>query len=132
MMMIIFFSFVIQNQPAGQYSGGNKRKLCVAIAIIGAPKVVFLDEPTAGMDPGTRRFLWDCVLDLVKNNHAVVLTSHSMEECEVLCSKLAIMVNGMFRCIGSPQHLKNRFGEGTAGYFLNFRKNGSPFQVGFN
>ena len=73
---------------------------------------MFLDEPTAGMDPGTRRFLWNCVLDLVQKKHAVVLTSHSMEECEVLCSRLAIMVNGSFRCIGSPQHLKNRFGEG--------------------
>ena len=85
---------------------------------MGAPKVVFLDEPTAGMDPGTRRFLWDCVLDLVKNNHSVVMTSHSMEECEVLCSRLAIMVNGQFQCIGPPQHLKNRFGEG---YTLTIR-----------
>merc|ERR1712076_311299 len=81
-------------------------------ALAGAPKVVFLDEPTAGMDPGTRRFLWDCVLDLVKNNHAVVLTSHSMEECEVLCSKLAIMVNGNFQCLGSPTHIKQKFGRG--------------------
>lgn len=102
----------LRHQPAGTFSGGNKRKLCVAIAIIGAPKVVFLDEPTAGMDPGARRFLWDCVLDLIKENHAVILTSHSMEECEVLCSKLAIMVNGKFQCIGSPQHLKNKFGKG--------------------
>ena len=101
-----------QDQPVGELSGGNKRKLCVAIALIGAPTVVFLDEPTAGMDPGTRRFLWDCVLDLKRMNHAVVLTSHSMEECEVLCSRLAIMVAGRFECIGPAQHLKNKYGKG--------------------
>ena len=107
-----------RHETAGTYSGGNKRKLCTAIAIIGAPKVIILDEPTAGMDPGTRRFLWDCILDMVKANHAVIFTSHSMEECEVLCSKLAIMVNGRLQCIGSPQHLKNKFGEG---YTLTIR-----------
>jgi len=53
-----------------------------------------------GMDPRARRFLWDCIIRLVKEGHAVVLTSHSMEECEVLCNRLAIMVNGTFQCLG--------------------------------
>ncbi|KAI6072304.1 ATP-binding cassette sub-family A member 7 [Aix galericulata] len=70
------------------------------------------DEPTTGMDPGARRFLWDCILSLVKEGRSVVLTSHSMEECEALCTRMAIMVNGRFRCLGSVQHLKNRFGDG--------------------
>ena len=103
---------------AGTYSGGNKRKLSTAIALIGNPSIVFLDEPTSGMDPGARRFLWNSILDMVRAGQSVVLTSHSMEECEALCSRLGIMVNGKFKCIGSIQHLKNRFG---SGYSLTVR-----------
>nr|KAF6400152.1 ATP binding cassette subfamily A member 7 [Rousettus aegyptiacus] len=94
--------------PAGTYSGGNKRKLATAIALVGDPAVVFLDEPTTGMDPSTRRFLWNSLLAVVREGRSVVLTSHSMEECEALCTRLAIMVNGRFRCLGSVQHLKGR------------------------
>ncbi|MXQ93868.1 hypothetical protein E5288_WYG008118 [Bos mutus] len=97
---------------AGNYSGGNKRKLSTAMALIGGPPVVFLDEPTTGMDPKARRFLWNCALSIIKEGRSVVLTSHSMEECEALCTRMAIMVNGRFRCLGSVQHLKNRFGDG--------------------
>ena len=70
------------------------------------------------MDPGARRFLWNSILEMVKAGQSVVLTSHSMEECEALCSKLGIMVNGQFQCLGSIQHLKNRFG---SGYSLTLR-----------
>ncbi|XP_078687656.1 phospholipid-transporting ATPase ABCA3-like isoform X4 [Branchiostoma floridae x Branchiostoma belcheri] len=96
----------------GTYSGGNKRKLSTASAIVGDPPIIFLDEPTAGMDPKARRFLWDAVTSLMKGGRCVVLTSHSMEECEALCTRLAIMVNGEFKCLGSIQHLKSRFGKG--------------------
>jgi ATP-binding cassette subfamily A (ABC1) protein 3 len=96
------------------YSGGNKRKLCTAVALIGDPPVVFLDEPTTGMDPAARRFLWNVLLDVVKDGRTIVLTSHSMEECEALCTRLGIMVNGQFQCLGSPQHLKSRFGAGVS------------------
>uniref|UniRef100_A0A3Q2PPB9 P-type phospholipid transporter n=1 Tax=Fundulus heteroclitus TaxID=8078 RepID=A0A3Q2PPB9_FUNHE len=99
-------------QEAGGYSGGNKRKLSTAISLIGAPPVIFLDEPTTGMDPKAKRFLWNCILSVTKQGRAVVLTSHSMEECEALCTRMAIMVNGRFQCLGSVQHLKNRFGDG--------------------
>jgi len=64
------------------------------------------------MDPGARRQLWKVILRLVRLGKSVVLTSHSMEECEALCSRLAIMVNGNLMCLGSLQHLKNRFGNG--------------------
>lgn len=104
--------------PAGTYSVGNKRKLATAVALVGDPPVVFLDEPTTGMDPGARRFLWNSLLAIVQEGRSVVLTSHSMEECEALCTRLAIMVNGRFRCLGSPQHLKDRFG---AGHMLTVR-----------
>ncbi|KAG7454028.1 hypothetical protein JOB18_047376 [Solea senegalensis] len=100
------------DKAAGSYSGGNMRKLSTAMSLIGAPPVVFLDEPTTGMDPKARRALWNCILSVIKEGRSVVLTSHSMEECEALCTRMAIMVNGRFRCLGSVQHLKNRFGDG--------------------
>ncbi|XP_073229976.1 phospholipid-transporting ATPase ABCA3-like [Porites lutea] len=96
----------------GDYSGGNKRKLSTAIALVGNPPIVFLDEPTTGMDPVARRFLWDSLMTVMKGGRSIVLTSHSMEECEALCTRLAIMVNGKFKCLGSTQHLKSRFGTG--------------------
>ncbi|XP_017718870.1 PREDICTED: ATP-binding cassette sub-family A member 2-like, partial [Rhinopithecus bieti] len=64
------------DKPAGTYSGGNKRKLSTAIALIGYPAFIFLDEPTTGMDPKARRFLWNLILDLIKTGRSVVLTSH--------------------------------------------------------
>ncbi|XP_049888886.1 retinal-specific phospholipid-transporting ATPase ABCA4 [Epinephelus moara] len=97
---------------AGTYSGGNKRKLSTAIAMIGCPALVLLDEPTTGMDPHSRRFLWNAIMSVIQDGRAVVLTSHSMEECEALCTRLAIMVNGTFKCLGTIQHLKYKFGEG--------------------
>ncbi|XP_013414368.2 LOW QUALITY PROTEIN: ATP-binding cassette sub-family A member 1-like [Lingula anatina] len=100
------------DKPAGEYSGGNRRKLSTAIALIGNPPVIFLDEPTTGMDPKARRFLWNCITSILKDGRSVILTSHSMEECEALCGRIGIMVNGRFRCMGSVQHLKNRFGDG--------------------
>ncbi|KAJ8010452.1 hypothetical protein DPEC_G00075220 [Dallia pectoralis] len=97
---------------AGSYSGGNKRKLSTAIALIGCPPLVLLDEPTTGMDPHSRRFLWNSIMSVIQDDRAVVLTSHSMEECEALCTRLAIMVNGTFQCLGTIQHLKYKFGDG--------------------
>ncbi|XP_038146750.1 retinal-specific phospholipid-transporting ATPase ABCA4-like isoform X2 [Cyprinodon tularosa] len=97
---------------AGSYSGGNKRKLSTAIAMIGCPALVLLDEPTTGMDPHSRRFLWNAIMSVIQDGRAVVLTSHSMEECEALCTRLAIMVNGTFKCLGTIQHLKYKFGDG--------------------
>uniref|UniRef100_A0A8C4SRD7 P-type phospholipid transporter n=1 Tax=Erpetoichthys calabaricus TaxID=27687 RepID=A0A8C4SRD7_ERPCA len=97
---------------AGTYSGGNKRKLSTAIALIGCPPLVLLDEPTTGMDPHSRRFLWNSIMSVIRDGRAVVLTSHSMEECEALCTRLAIMVNGTFKCLGTIQHLKYKFGDG--------------------
>ncbi|XP_014652680.1 PREDICTED: ATP-binding cassette sub-family A member 3-like [Ceratotherium simum simum] len=92
------------------YSRGNKRKLNTAIALMGKSSVVFLDEPSTGMDPVARRWLWDTVTWMCKTGKAIIITSHSMEECEALCTRLAIMVKGRFKCLGSPQQLKNKFG----------------------
>ena len=100
------------DKPCRTYSGGNKRKLSVATALVGSPDIVLLDEPTTGMDPGSRRFLWNVILGLVADGCSIVLTTHSMEECEALCTRLTIMVQGKLKCLGSPQHLKDRFGSG--------------------
>ncbi|XP_044222425.1 glucosylceramide transporter ABCA12 [Thunnus albacares] len=94
------------------YSCGTRRKLSTALALIGHPQILLLDEPSSGMDPRTKRHLWKIISEEVRGKCAVVLTSHSMEECEALCSRLAIMVKGQFRCLGSLQHIKNRFGSG--------------------
>ncbi|GIY69232.1 ATP-binding cassette sub-family A member 3 [Caerostris extrusa] len=100
------------NKQVKEYSGGNKRKLSTAIALLGNAPVIFLDEPTTGMDPVARRCLWNALLQVIQAGRSVVLTTHSMEECEALCSRLVIMVNGRLCCLGSPQHLKSKFGEG--------------------
>merc|ERR1712228_608571 len=100
-----------KNRKAGTYSGGNKRKLSVAIAMIGNPPVVFLDEPSTGMDPMARRHMWEFIRETM-SGRCVLLTTHSMEECEALCHRLAIMVKGQLRCLGTPQHLKSKFGNG--------------------
>uniref|UniRef100_A0A8C4GN07 ATP-binding cassette, sub-family A (ABC1), member 12 n=1 Tax=Dicentrarchus labrax TaxID=13489 RepID=A0A8C4GN07_DICLA len=101
-----------RNITTGGYSCGTRRKLSTALALIGHPQILLLDEPSSGMDPRTKRHLWKIISEEVKGKCAVVLTSHSMEECEALCSRLAIMVKGQFRCLGSLQHIKNRFGSG--------------------
>ncbi|KAH9091241.1 hypothetical protein LEN26_018836 [Aphanomyces euteiches] len=103
-----------ENKLAGKLSGGNKRKLSVAIALIGSPSIIFLDEPSTGMDPVSRRFMWDVIADISTRSKesTILLTTHSMEECEALCTRVGIMVGGRLRCLGSIQHLKNRFGDG--------------------
>jgi ATP-binding cassette subfamily A (ABC1) protein 3 len=103
------------DKEAGNLSGGNKRKLQVAIAIIGSPSIVLLDEPSAGMDPEARRFMWSVVAGISQKRKkcAVILTTHSMEEAEALSSKMGIMVKGgVFKCFGSVQHIKNKYGTG--------------------
>jgi ATP-binding cassette subfamily A (ABC1) protein 1 len=107
---------------AGNYSGGNKRKLSTAIALIGRPQLILLDEPTTGMDPNARRFLWQVIRSLTQNGHSIILTSHSMEECEAVCTRMGILVNGRFVCLGSSQHLKARYGHG---YTITLRVKGN-------
>lgn len=102
------------DRPAGTYSGGNKRKLSVAMAMIGEPSIVFLDEPSTGMDPVARRFMWEVISDIVikREKCSLILTTHSMEECEALCTRIGIMVGGVMRCLGSAQRLRSRYGHG--------------------
>lgn len=93
-------------------SGGTKRKVSFAMAMLGDPQLLLLDEPSTGMDPSARRFLWNTISRNVHGNRGAVLTTHSMEEADALCSRVGIMVKGQLRCLGSTQHLKSIFGSG--------------------
>ncbi|XP_010279593.1 PREDICTED: ABC transporter A family member 1 [Nelumbo nucifera] len=110
--LVEFDLFKHSNKPSFSLSGGNKRKLSVAIAMIGNPPIVILDEPSTGMDPIAKRFMWEVIsrLSTRLGKTAVILTTHSMNEAQALCTRIGIMVGGRLRCIGSPQHLKTRFG----------------------
>ena len=102
------------NVIAGSYSGGNKRKLSVAIAMIGNPPIIFLDEPSSGMDPEARRYMWEAISRISKERRrsSVILTTHSMEEAEALSTRMCIMVSGVMRCLGNTQHIKTKYGGG--------------------
>ncbi|XP_028763397.1 ABC transporter A family member 2-like isoform X2 [Neltuma alba] len=102
---------------AGSYSGGMKRRLSVAISLIGDPKLIIMDEPTTGMDPITRRHVWD-IIENAKRGRAIVLTTHSMEEADILSDRIGIMAKGRLRCIGTSVRLKSRFG---TGFIANIR-----------
>merc|ERR1711920_110480 len=96
---------------AGQYSGGMKRKLSLAIALIAQPPLLFLDEPSAAVDAAAKRHLWK-IIKMREPSQSVVLTTHSMEEAEALCERIAIQVKGQLRCLGSPHHIKQKYGSG--------------------
>lgn len=104
---------------AAGYSGGMKRRLSLATATIGNPQIVFLDECSTGVDPVARREIWKMVSNMVSDKNvpleerpSVILTTHSMEECEALCPRIGIMAGGNLRCLGSAQQLKSKFGQG--------------------
>eukprot|EP01027_Heterolobosea_sp_BB2_P009667 GEZU01014240.1.p1 GENE.GEZU01014240.1~~GEZU01014240.1.p1 ORF type:complete len:474 (-),score=116.25 GEZU01014240.1:5-1426(-) len=92
-------------------SGGMRRRLSIAISLVGNPKVVLLDEPTTGLDPTSRRHVWD-IISAAKANKCMILSTHSLEEADVLCDTIGIMSRGRLRCLGNSLHLKNKFGEG--------------------
>ncbi|CAK8683815.1 unnamed protein product [Clavelina lepadiformis] len=101
------------DKRAKELSGGTKRKLCFAMAMLGDPQVVLLDEPSTGMDPKTKRFMWDTISSAFEGTtRGCILTTHYMDEADALCSRVAIMVLGRLKCIGSTQHLKSKFGQG--------------------
>lgn len=96
---------------AENLSGGSRRKLSVAIALIGGSKLVLLDEPTSGMDLSARRKLWN-MLKNYKHNRVIILTTHYMDEADILGDRIGIMTGGQMICLGSSLFLKNRFGVG--------------------
>ena len=103
---------------AKQLSGGNKRKLSVAIALCGGSKFVLLDEPTSGLDISARRQLWN-MLKEYKKDRIILLTTHYMDEADILGDRIGIMHEGKMTCVGSPMFLKARFG---VGYVMTIEK----------
>ena len=108
------------NKVAGRLSGGNKRKLSVAISMICNPPIVLLDEPSTGMDPEARRFMWAVIHKLTSksDSNSVIMTTHAMDEAETLCKRIGIMVNGEFVCLGTCNYIKETYGYG---YDLDIR-----------
>ena len=93
------------NAKTNELSGGQKQRFSIACALVNNPLVLFLDEPTTGLDPQAKRSLWDLVLDLNKTGMTIVLTTHNMEEAQILCQRIAIMDYGKIIAEDTPQNL---------------------------
>jgi ABC-2 type transport system ATP-binding protein len=91
-----------------QLSGGQKQRLAVALALVNDPRILFLDEPTTGLDPQARRHLWKFIKELKKEKKTMILTTHYMEEAETLCDRVAIMDEGKILTIDTPDNLINK------------------------
>jgi len=94
------------------YSGGMKRRVNVLMAVIHDPEIVIFDEPTAGLDPQSRRVVWDFIRDFQKKNATIILTTHNMEEADDLSDELIIIDNGKIIAQGTPKELKGKLGKG--------------------
>lgn len=100
-----------------RFSGGMKRRLMIARALMHKPRVLFLDEPTVGLDPQTRRRIWDLIRRMNSEGMTVLLTTHYIEEAEVLCHRVGIMDKGRLIALGTPGELKQKVGEVVVEYF---------------
>ncbi|EER01195.1 Bacitracin transport ATP-binding protein bcrA, putative [Perkinsus marinus ATCC 50983] len=121
-MLGVFRHYI--DKEAVKLSGGNQRKLCAGIALVGHPSIVFLDEPTTGVDPEARRRIWDMIHKIAHDRHktsAVILTTHSMEEADALCETMVIQANGQFRCLGTSQQIKSDYGRNYR-LWIHFRE----------
>lgn len=109
-MISVFGMQETVNQKAASLSGGQKRKLSIAMALIGEPKVLFLDEPTLGLDVLARRELWKVIREL-KSRITIILTTHYMEEAESLADRIGVMVGGELRAVGTLAELEAATGQ---------------------
>lgn len=115
-----------QQDLAKTLSGGMKRRLQIARALLHEPKILFLDEPTVGLDPQTRRRLWEIMLDLNQRGMTMLLTTHYMEEVEYLCERIGILDGGKLIELGTLAELRRKYGEG-----LVMRQEGNAKQQGW-
>ena len=111
-----------KDKIAGTLSGGNKRKLSVSIAMICNPTIILLDEPSTGMDPEARRYMWGVIhrISINQKKSTIIMTTHSMEEAETLCKRIGILVDGQFKCLGTSDAIKEKYGYG---YEVNLQIN---------
>lgn len=110
-----------RNSLAKTLSGGMKRRLQIARALLHEPEILFLDEPTVGLDPQTRRRLWEMIRDLNKQGMTILLTTHYMDEVEYLCDRIGIMDNGTLIELGTLDELRRKHGEGLVMQQMNDR-----------
>jgi len=96
-----------ENKPVGQMSGGQKQKVSVVASLVHQPDILFLDEPTIGLDPTTKRVLWDLISELNDKGHTIILCSHDMYEVELLCDDVGIINQGLLAAFDTPQGLKD-------------------------
>lgn len=115
-----------RNDLAKSLSGGMKRRLQIARALLHEPQILFLDEPTVGLDPQTRRRLWEIIRDLNKQGMTMLLTTHYMDEVEYLCDRIGIMDNGKLIELGTLSGFKQKHGEG-----LVMKQNGDRWEYLF-
>ena len=106
----------VTNDRVSTFSGGMKRRISILLSTVGNPNVVFLDEPSTGLDPVNRRFIWNMIKE-IKKKSSVILTTHSMSEAEFLSDRICVIKKGIMQCIGTSLDLKNIYGEG---YILTF------------
>ena len=97
----------ILEQRNNQLSGGQRQRLMLALALVNRPELIFLDEPSTGLDPQSRRYLWDIVDEIKADGKTIIMTTHSMEEAQYLCDTIAIMDGGRIIAQGSPSELIN-------------------------
>jgi len=109
-----------KKNKVANFSGGMKRRLSLAIAAIGSPKIILLDEPTTGLDPKVRGQVWR-LIEKLKEGKSIILTTHSMEEADVLADRICVIVKGKLKCIGSSFYLKRMYGEGHR-ILINLKK----------
>ncbi|XP_046683568.1 cholesterol transporter ABCA5-like isoform X3 [Homalodisca vitripennis] len=117
-----FLSGLLLSNHAEKYaqlcSGGTQRKLSFALSMIGNTSLVLLDEPSTGMDALSKRFLWNIIRNTFQGDKGAILTTHSMEEADALCTRVGILTNGSLGCVGTTQYLKDRYG---GGYILEMK-----------
>ncbi|WP_395373934.1 ATP-binding cassette domain-containing protein [Marinicella sp. W31] len=107
----------LQNKRFDQLSGGQKQRVFFALAICGQPDLVFLDEPTVGLDVDSRREFWRCIRDLSARGTTILLTTHYLEEADVLADRIVLLTQGHISAEGSPEHIKKQLG----GKLIRFR-----------
>jgi len=98
------------DRRVGKYSGGMRRRVNLIMALVHDPEIAFLDEPSVGMDPQSRRAVWDFIRGLKQKGRTVILTTHYMDEAEELCDRVGIIDHGKLIALGSPGQLKDKFG----------------------
>lgn len=113
----------IADSPVSTYSGGTKRKLDIAMSLVGNPKVIFLDEPTTGLDPQSRRHMWNIIRELNSFGTTIFLTTQYLDEAEQLADRIAILNSGNIIAEGTPKELKNYLPQGVIQFSFDDTKN---------